>query len=92
MRLKKTSRQLNDGLGTVRIDFDLSQKRLDRLQQKADSVERSVDAILGDAILEYLVRIDRHGFTSLTELYEKVDEGGKSIEFNLSEIRTIILI
>ena len=53
--LEKSYRELHDGLGTVAIGLKLPKNRLDSLQKNADLQETSVDAIINDAINQYLV-------------------------------------
>ena len=53
--LEKSYHELHDGLGTVAIGLKLPKNRLDSLQKNADLQETSVDAIINDAINQYLV-------------------------------------
>jgi hypothetical protein len=53
--LRKTYKEVNDGLGTVIIELQLPKNRLKQLQEKADADDRTVDMVIGDAINEYLV-------------------------------------
>ena len=73
--LKKGFRERHDGLGTVVIELELPYPRLNQLQHKADFEEKSVDMVIGEAIVEYLVRIGRNpnGFIPLEELYGRID-------------------
>ena len=72
--LKKSFHHLNDGLGTVSINLELPDKRLDDIQRIADFNERSVDTIIGDAILEYLVKHTKNSsHESISDLRQAVD-------------------
>jgi len=73
--LKKGFRERHDGLGTVVIELELPYPRLRQLQDKADFEERTVDIVIGEAIAEYLVRLEKNptGFTSFFELYDRID-------------------
>ena len=73
--LKKGFRERHDGLGTVVIELELPYPRLRQLQNKADFAERTVDMVIGGAIAEYLVRLEKNptGFTSFFELYDRID-------------------
>lgn len=91
--LKKTFRQLNDGLSTVRIDLDLPLARLKDLQDKADFDEISVDMVISHAINEYLVQSQlsrKNGFVhTMTELHQIVDNLKKENSTLKTQIHTI---
>ncbi len=74
--LEKSYRELHDGLGTVVIELNLSKRRLDRLQQTSELQETSVDAIINDAINQYLVfsEMKARNKVSTFELAQKVEE------------------
>ena len=76
--LQKTYKETNDGLGTVVIALQLPKTRLEQLQEKADTNNKTVDVVIVDAINEYLVLSEatrRNGLAaSIGKLRERIAE------------------
>ena len=89
--LEKSYRELHDGLGTVEIGLKLPKSRLDRLQQTSELQETSVDAIINDAINQYLVftEMKARKKVSTFELAQKVEELEKENRILKSTIDTL---
>lgn len=89
--LEKSYRELHDRLGTVAIGLKLPKNRLDRLQETSELQETSVDAIINDAINQYLVfaEMKARKKVSIFDLSQKVEELEKENRTLKSTIDTL---
>ena len=71
---KKTFRQLHDGLGTIAVEIELPQKRLQAIEEMASSQRKSVDSVIVEAITGLLVGVQEGYTATVEELEERVAE------------------
>ncbi len=71
---KKAFRQLHDGLGTVAVEIELPQKRLQAIEDMASSQRKSVDSVIVEAITGLLVGVQEGHTATYEELEERVAE------------------